>query len=193
MESLSLLNAIPLSWLSSLFQLVIGLLLLALVLDTFNLLHLKPENRTLIYTNLISVFMAAMVASAGSYQQDQKILKQQDIDEAQKNIVIDTKLQNRPLLYIQIADESQRPLANQLRQTLIAQKISAPGIERVSSGQSPSNRAILKHFSDSNTTQAQQLAAAIQRILGPEFKLDVVRARAPKPVADNQFELWFAR
>lgn len=185
MESLSLLNAIPLSWLSSLFQLVIGLLLLALVLDTFNLLQLKPENRTLIYTNLISVFMAMMTASLSNVKLEQEQRLTPKIEQLVE--------QRKPQLYIHFADESQRSQAEKLRLALITQQISAPGIERVSVEKSPSNRALLKHFSDGNVAQAQQLAAAIQRILGPEFKLEVTRARAPKPVADNQFELWFAR
>lgn len=197
MTLINLLQSNPLAALQNLFLLVLALLLVALLLDTFNLLSLKPENRQLIYTNLISVFMAMATASLGNSEiREERILNQQNSEQLRNSLKANTL--ERSLVFIQITDEAQRAQANQVRKALLASpNVNAPGIERVAADKATQgaaqDQALFKYFAGGNAQRANELADTIRQTLDPQFRLKVVLVPTTQPVASNQFELWFPR
>jgi len=98
-------------------------------------------------------------------------------------------LHRRPVAWIQIAHEAQRPLAEQLAQRLREAGYDAPAAENVGD-KAPPTRSEIRTQGNSDQGLARWQARVLQKLGLGEVKLTVLRKVAPKV---DSYEIWFDR
>jgi hypothetical protein len=102
---------------------------------------------------------------------------------------LDKAAQQKPFVYVQIADERQRTLARSVAARLASAGYSMPGIENVGPAKSPAATQIRSQGS-SDPALARWMAKHLSNLLDTEVA--VVTLRQAKPETDT-YELWFDR
>jgi len=100
-----------------------------------------------------------------------------------------TAMAQRPVAWIQIANEAQRPLAEQLAQRLRDVGYDAPGMENVGD-RSPATRSEIRTQGNSDQALARWEAQAMRKLDLGDPKLTVLRKATPKV---DTYEIWFDR
>ena len=100
-----------------------------------------------------------------------------------------TAMEQRPVAWIQIANEAQRPLAEQLAQRLRDVGYDAPGVENVGD-RSPATRSEIRTQGNSDQALARWEAQAMRKLDLGDPKLTVLRKATPKV---DTYEIWFDR
>lgn len=100
-----------------------------------------------------------------------------------------TAMAQRPVAWIQIANEAQRPLAEQLARRLRDVGYDAPGVENVGD-RSPATRSEIRTQGNSDQALARWEAQAMRKLDLGDPKLTVLRKATPKV---DTYEIWFDR
>ncbi len=100
-----------------------------------------------------------------------------------------TAMGQRPVAWIQIANEAQRPLAERLAQRLREVGYDAPGVENVGD-RSPATRSEIRTQGNSDQALARWEAQAMRKLDLGDPKLTVLRKATPKV---DTYEIWFDR
>ena len=100
-----------------------------------------------------------------------------------------TAMEQRPVTWIQIANEAQRPLAEQLAQRLRDVGYDAPGVENVGD-RSPAARSEIRTQGNSDQALARWEAQVMRKLDLGEPKLTVLRKATPRV---DTYEIWFDR
>jgi tetratricopeptide (TPR) repeat protein len=100
-----------------------------------------------------------------------------------------TAMAQRPVAWIQIANEAQRPLAEQLAQRLRDAGYDAPGLENVGD-RSPATRSEIRTQGNSDQALARWEAHVMRKLDLGDPKLTVLRKASPKV---DTYEIWFDR
>lgn len=100
-----------------------------------------------------------------------------------------TAMEQRPVAWIQIANEAQRPLAERLAQRLRDVGYDAPGVENVGD-RSPATRSEIRTQGNSDQALARWEAQAMRKLELGDPKLTVLRKATPKV---DTYEIWFDR
>jgi hypothetical protein len=95
--------------------------------------------------------------------------------------------QRRPVAYLQIARESQRPIAQALAKRLIAAGYVTPGIELTGEARAPAKPS-LRAQGASDPDLARWCQRALEEAVGAPAELAVLRRAQP---ATDTFEIWF--
>lgn len=93
----------------------------------------------------------------------------------------------RPVAWIQIANEAQRPLAERLARRLREVGYDAPGVENVGD-RSPATRSEIRTQGNSDQALARWEAQAMRKLDLGDPKLTVLRKATPKV---DTYEIWF--
>ena len=102
---------------------------------------------------------------------------------------LETALQRRPVAWIQIANEAQRPLAETLARRLNGSGYDVPGAENVGD-KAPATRTEIRTQGNSEQGLTRWQARLMQNLGVGEPKLTVLRKAAPKV---DTYEIWFDR
>jgi hypothetical protein len=102
--------------------------------------------------------------------------------------LLDAAADRRPVAFIQIANEAQRPIAEALAVRLRAAGYDAPGIELVS-GRAPS-RSVVRVQGKSDRGLARWLAKVVHDADGEAVPVQTLRNANPRV---DTFEIWFDR
>lgn len=102
---------------------------------------------------------------------------------------LDAAKEKRPVAWIQIAAETQRPLAERLAERLRQAGYDAPGIENVGD-RAPAKQSEIRVHGDSDQGLARWQALVMGTVPGLEPKVRVLR-KAKSPV--DSYEIWFDR
>lgn len=100
-----------------------------------------------------------------------------------------TAMAQRPVAWIQIANEAQRPLAERLARRLREVGYDAPGVENVGD-RSPATRSEIRTQGNSDQALARWEAQAMRKLDLGDPKLTVLRKATPKV---DTYEIWFDR
>jgi hypothetical protein len=100
-----------------------------------------------------------------------------------------TALQQRPVVWIQIANDAQRPLADQLLQRLVKSGYEVPGVEKVGD-KAPATRSEIRTQGNSEQGLTRWQARVMGEMGLGDPKLTVLRKAAPKV---DSYEIWFDR
>lgn len=100
-----------------------------------------------------------------------------------------TAMAQRPVAWIQIANEAQRPLAERLAQRLREVGYDALGVENVGD-RSPATRSEIRTQGNSDQALARWEAQAMRKLDLGDPKLTVLRKATPKV---DTYEIWFDR
>lgn len=100
-----------------------------------------------------------------------------------------TAVAQRPVAWIQIANEAQRPLAEKLTRRLRDVGYDAPGVENVGD-RSPATRSEIRAQGNSDQALARWEAQAMRKLDLGDPKLTVLRKATPKV---DTYEIWFDR
>jgi hypothetical protein len=100
-----------------------------------------------------------------------------------------TAVAQRPIAWIQIANEAQRPLAEKLAQRLRDVGYDAPGLENVGDS-SPATRSEIRIQGNSDQALARWEAQAMRKLDLGDPELTVLRKATPKV---DTYEIWFDR
>lgn len=100
-----------------------------------------------------------------------------------------TAVAQRPIAWIQIANEAQRPLAERLARRLREVGYDAPGVENVGD-RSPATRSEIRIQGNSDQALARWEAQAMRKLDLGDPKLTVLRKATPKV---DTYEIWFDR
>jgi tetratricopeptide (TPR) repeat protein len=100
-----------------------------------------------------------------------------------------TAMAKRPVAWIQIANEAQRPLADMLAQRLRDAGYDAPGVENVGN-RSPSTRSEIRTQGNSDQALTRWQAHVMRKFDLGDPKLSVLRKATPKV---DTYEIWFDR
>jgi hypothetical protein len=100
-----------------------------------------------------------------------------------------TAVAQRPVAWIQIANEAQRPLAETLARRLRDVGYDAPGVENVGD-KSPATRSEIRTQGNSDQALARWEAQAMRKLDLGDPKLTVLRKATPKV---DTYEIWFDR
>jgi hypothetical protein len=100
-----------------------------------------------------------------------------------------TAVAQRPIAWIQIANEAQRPLAEKLAQRLRDVGYDAPGLENVGDS-SPATRSEIRIQGNSDQALARWEAQAMRKFDLGDPELTVLRKATPKV---DTYEIWFDR
>ncbi|NUF24601.1 hypothetical protein HUN23_17745 [Acinetobacter oleivorans] len=118
------------------------------------------------------------------------------LNDTEKTVVksrLETALQSRkPLLYIQIHNESDRKEALKIQELARESGFFAPGIENVSHKNLKSGPQIeVRYFRDSDLDSAQQISSLLTNQLGVE-KVKILHVKAlASTVTRNMVEVWY--
>jgi LytR cell envelope-related transcriptional attenuator len=170
---------------------------LAVVLDMFNLIRLAPDIRNKLYTALVFEVVVIGVGYFASIMKfNPQTAKSQIANTAEQKVVDE---QVKPLqqkvtqletpVYLQIADESQRPAAKQLSEKLTALGFNVRGTENVGSKNAPTASEI-RYFSGDEQLPiyAQNIANAMKAVGVSDVKI----APSKNKAFGGNIEVWFS-
>lgn len=170
---------------------------IALILDMFGLLRLAPDIRMKLYIGLLFEVIATGVALFASpvtldprtaKAQIANTAQQQVVDEQVKPLKQEVKQLKTPV-YLQIAEESQRPAAKQVGEKLTELGFNVRGTENVGSKNSPSSSEV-RYFSGAD--QLSTYAQAISNAMKASGVQDVKLAPSNDKAFGENIEVWLS-
>jgi serine/threonine protein kinase len=106
---------------------------------------------------------------------------------------IPEKSWDRPHIYLQIADESQRKLAMKLRESLLRAGYTVVGIQNVSGNEDiPTQSSELRFFTPTDSAEAQRITKEIGSFFGNAGIFADLPEAMPYVSHARQYEIWFS-
>jgi hypothetical protein len=100
---------------------------------------------------------------------------------------------NQPHIYLQIADESQRKLATDLRERLMKAGYVVVGVQNVSGNEAiPTQSSELRFFTATDASEAQRIAKEIAPFFGTLGIFADLPEGVPHVSHARQYEIWFS-